>query len=674
MTKSRRARLGQVIRNATLVGSVFWASTASGQTIDEQILQACLSDHEERLRITGELLTERSTLSASQLVATLRCRAWSLYFEDSRESGWVLLDEAEATAREHGELQRTLAVRALTEQLSGHFGLALAGYSEAFRLTQASGNSKAAATAAVSLAALLKTLGNYRDSLEFLDRARESIPNATGHEAWLHLLARASALSKLGRYDEASAVYSQLLEDEELRTNAYYRALTESLGQHQLHQGNYSAALSHFREVAMLASPGQWRRASVGMAWAYLGLDEPSRAAAVLRSPEELLTDSLPPDAALEFLEVSRAVARARGQNDLAFEYGRRIEGLLKEHRSSLAATTPASLFQRLEGEQREAQLALLRKEQEIVALRASEATTRRRQLAVISALGLALLAIIVSQELRRRKESIARERALRRTARNQLRNAQEKGLLANLLQGVSHDFANLITIIQGHADILALGPSSESQSDIGTIQETCGRASTLLRQILEFGRETTTSLSYFELRSFVREHLELFRTTLPGGMQLHTLGDDADAARPVRHVGSRAAVERVVLNLLVNARDALADEGGRNIWLGMRLVDKIDVLCTSCGDPVGSGTYGLLICEDDGPGIPKHLRQKVFERFFTTKGDKGNGIGLAAVSDSLHEFGGHIVCESREGGGARFLVYLPEFEDPETSTPDRYH
>jgi two-component system, cell cycle sensor histidine kinase and response regulator CckA len=230
----------------------------------------------------------------------------------------------------------------------------------------------------------------------------------------------------------------------------------------------------------------------------------------------------------------------------------------------------------------------------------------------------------------------------------NQEMELQRKKLetLGRLAGNVVHDFNNLLMVIEGYTRMLLEEPNlSESATECGQeILRASERASALTKQLLAFSRKRSVERKAIEINGQLRQMRNMLIRLLGENVRLEY--DLATEACPV--FANATQLEQVLLNLIVNARDAMPI-GGRITVRSSMQADKIH-----------------LIIEDNGVGIPQDLIPKIFEPFFTTKEHgKGTGIGLALVDEIIQEWGGSIEVESQWKEGTRFRIVLPRYEDP---------
>ncbi|WP_018232214.1 hybrid sensor histidine kinase/response regulator [Thioalkalivibrio thiocyanodenitrificans] len=245
-----------------------------------------------------------------------------------------------------------------------------------------------------------------------------------------------------------------------------------------------------------------------------------------------------------------------------------------------------------------------------------------------------------------------------------QLRQAQKMEAIGHLTGGIAHDFNNILTGVMGYV-VLAQERAACAGDDrlvqyLERASESALRARDLIQQMLTFSRGQRGDPRPLDPNPLVREAVKLLRSTLPATVSLNTqLADDVPPVRvdPVQ-------VEQVLMNLCINARDAMQGHGAIRVRLRGR--DAAQGVCASCREPV-SGDFVELSVGDEGPGVaPAHL-DRIFDPFYTTKGvGQGSGMGLATVHGIVHEHGGHVELITAPGRGAEFRVLLPALA-PET-------
>lgn len=239
---------------------------------------------------------------------------------------------------------------------------------------------------------------------------------------------------------------------------------------------------------------------------------------------------------------------------------------------------------------------------------------------------------------------------------------------LGVLASGVAHDLNNLLTSVLGHVSFVKLALSDTAighRDSLTAIEDGARRAALLTQKILDFAKGHGTESRLLDLREVVSSGLTLLRAALPDSIDLVEQLDDGIC--PV--LGDESQLGQVVMNLTVNARDAL-QSGGR-ILVHLNPVGLYEAaLCRQLG--VLPGIYARLAVEDNGHGIPKHVRDRIFEPFFTTKSRHGTGLGLSICSSIVKAHGGAIAVRSEEGKGTCFEVFIPLTQPEETSATDQ--
>jgi PAS domain S-box-containing protein len=243
------------------------------------------------------------------------------------------------------------------------------------------------------------------------------------------------------------------------------------------------------------------------------------------------------------------------------------------------------------------------------------------------------------------------------------LRQAQKMEAVGQLTGGVAHDFNNLLTIIRSATDFLRRRdlPEERRRRYVDAISETVERASKLTAQLLAFARRQPLTPQVFDVGEQVESVAQLIRPLVGGRIQI----DVAVESPGVFTLADIAQFQTAVINLAVNARDAMNGEG--RLAIGVRKVDTIPALR---GQPARPGAFIAVTVTDTGSGIaPEHLTA-IFEPFFTTKEvGKGTGLGLSQAFGFAKQSEGDIAVSSRLGLGATFTIYLPEAAKPTAAT-----
>jgi two-component system cell cycle sensor histidine kinase/response regulator CckA len=254
-----------------------------------------------------------------------------------------------------------------------------------------------------------------------------------------------------------------------------------------------------------------------------------------------------------------------------------------------------------------------------------------------------------------------------RKKLEQQFREAQKMEAVGRLAGGVAHDFNNLLTVILGY-DQLALSelaPSDPLCMPIDEIRKAAESAASLTRQLLAFSRKQILQPKVLDLNAIV-ENLQ--------GMLLRLIGEDIQLQallhpEPVRIKADPGQIEQVILNLVVNARDAMPAGGSLSIETANA---DLDEYAADGYLPIAAGEYVVLSVNDTGEGIDPEAKLHLFEPFFTTKPmGKGTGLGLSTVYGIVRQSGGSIQVYSEKGRGTTFKVYLPRVqEEPELPKP----
>ena len=237
-----------------------------------------------------------------------------------------------------------------------------------------------------------------------------------------------------------------------------------------------------------------------------------------------------------------------------------------------------------------------------------------------------------------------------------QLRQSQKMEAMGRLAAGIAHDFNNLLTVIVGFNDLLRaeLVESASAQQNAEEVSQAAGRASALTRQLLAFSRQQVARPRVIDLSDSVQRLENMLRRIIEANIELEIVCGSSVHEVKV----DPAQIDQVVMNLVVNARDAMPDGGRVSIETTGRQLTEADVTGRAGICP---GAYTVLTVRDTGTGMSPETQARLFEPFFTTKEKgKGTGLGLSIVHGIVKQNGGDIVVESVPGRGTSFHIYLP--------------
>ncbi len=247
-----------------------------------------------------------------------------------------------------------------------------------------------------------------------------------------------------------------------------------------------------------------------------------------------------------------------------------------------------------------------------------------------------------------------------RRALEEKFVHAQKMESVGRLAGGIAHDFNNILQIILGYCEILlSAGSNADVPRVVGTIKQSAERAAALTMQLLAFSRKQSVTLAPVDVAALVRDSRSMLAKLLGEDIRISVEaggGEAGDGAAVVR--ADSGQLQQVLMNLAVNARDAMPEGGDLTIRVSRAAVGEAD---EERPVELPPGDYVLLQVSDSGVGMDREVLSHLFEPFFTTKGvGRGTGLGLSIVYGIVKETGGHIVVESQPGEGTTFRVYLP--------------
>jgi signal transduction histidine kinase len=299
--------------------------------------------------------------------------------------------------------------------------------------------------------------------------------------------------------------------------------------------------------------------------------------------------------------------------------------------------------------------------EQELLARVSAHLTISRLQKQLIKAnASLEEKVLDRTRALSEANQALKLEMNERKQMEARLRQTQKLESLGTLAGGVAHDFNNILGAIIGYVELAqdSVAEDSSASRDLAKALGACNRAKELIDQILAFSRQKETELRPIQLRSIVKEAMQLMRSSFSSTIAFRRL-----ISKDVGTVQADSTqIHQVVINLCTNAAHAMREAGG---VLEVELANaEIDELAAADHAGIVPGRYVRLTVRDSGPGIEPEILDRIFDPYFTTKGQgEGTGLGLAVVHGVVKTHGGAVVVENSPGEGAAFHVYLPRTE-----------
>ena len=239
----------------------------------------------------------------------------------------------------------------------------------------------------------------------------------------------------------------------------------------------------------------------------------------------------------------------------------------------------------------------------------------------------------------------------------DQIRHIQKVGLIGELAAGFAHDFNNILAIILGNVAILnRISNENPTMMKVVTgIQSATLRGQSLIQRILTFARRQGVETKPVNLSSVISAMSELIQVAASKRIKLNL--EVPEGVWQVRVDVS--TFENVLINLAINARDAMPEGGDLIIRVGNKTLDENTDFCVA-------GDYVTIEVEDNGIGIPRDMHEKIFEPFFTTKEEgQGTGLGLSTVLNFVQQSYGAVTVDSEVARGTKFTIYLPRYQEP---------
>ncbi len=252
----------------------------------------------------------------------------------------------------------------------------------------------------------------------------------------------------------------------------------------------------------------------------------------------------------------------------------------------------------------------------------------------------------------------VTRDISDRQALQEELAHAQRLEALGRLAGGIAHDFNNILTVIRGRLDLLGDALARESGAshagDLDEMDRAVDRAGALVRQLLTFGRRDRTRPRQIDLNETVRELAQMLRRLIPERVQI----EEVLAGTPLQIEIDPSQLEQTLVNLAVNARDAIEGSGAVTLCTELRIVNETGLELARGVEP---GNWVVLSVGDTGAGMDAQTLERIFEPFFTTRDvDGGTGLGLAIVYGVMKQARGHVLVHSRPGKGTTFELWFP--------------
>ncbi len=255
---------------------------------------------------------------------------------------------------------------------------------------------------------------------------------------------------------------------------------------------------------------------------------------------------------------------------------------------------------------------------------------------------------------------SITRDVTESKMAREQLFQSQKMEAIGTLAGGFAHDFNNKLQVIDGYVDLILSNKdlTNTVKSELGIIRHTVDISAELIKGMMVFSRKTPVELQPIELNKLVAQFRSMLAPVMPKTIDIDLV--EADDLWAINAVPNQ--IDQILMNLAINARDAMPDGGRLTIKTQNKLLDQEFLRPYPHTKP---GHYVLISVTDSGKGMDKETASHIFEPFFTTKEPgKGTGLGLAVVYGIVEQHSGMIICDSKPSVGTTFSIYLPAIEE----------
>lgn len=250
---------------------------------------------------------------------------------------------------------------------------------------------------------------------------------------------------------------------------------------------------------------------------------------------------------------------------------------------------------------------------------------------------------------------------AARADLSKQVLHVQKLESLGLLASGVAHDFNNMLTAVMANVELakLKLEADHTAVENLTSAQTAVTLGAELCKQLLAYAGQRRFEIAPYDLSQAAGQVAAMLRASLPSSVDL-----DVQTGSDVVVDACGGEIDQIILNLIVNASDALVNSTGKIHVEVSRVEIDSEAIEALVGGPILPGNYGLISVADEGHGIPAHIADKIFDPFFSTKSE-GRGLGLAAVGGIVRDHNGYLLLETAEGEGTRFSVYLPLSNTP---------